>query len=81
MSPMGLVSLRGFSQYLSQAQGRHRQSRDRAGLAERGANGVGLYRTEFLYLSSDTEPSEEDHYRAYASYPSNDRDSCRDADS
>ena len=34
--------------------------------AERGANGVGLYRTEFLYLSCDTEPSEEDHYQAYA---------------
>ncbi|MEZ6090835.1 MAG: phosphoenolpyruvate--protein phosphotransferase [Pirellulaceae bacterium] len=32
---------------------------------ERGADGVGLYRTEFLYLSSDEEPSEEDHYRAY----------------
>ena len=33
---------------------------------ERGADGVGLYRTEFLYLESETEPSEEDHYRAYA---------------
>jgi phosphotransferase system enzyme I (PtsI) len=32
----------------------------------RGASGVGLYRTEFLYLSSPTEPTEEDHYRAYA---------------
>src|SRR4029077_13540761 len=26
---------------------------------ERGAEGIGLYRTEFLYLESDTEPSEE----------------------
>lgn len=33
---------------------------------ERGADGIGLYRTEFLYLSSDDEPSEEDHYEAYA---------------
>jgi len=33
---------------------------------ERGADGIGLYRTEFLYLESETEPSEEDHYRAYA---------------
>lgn len=33
---------------------------------ERGADGVGLYRTEFLYLSSEDEPSEEDHYRAYS---------------
>lgn len=33
---------------------------------ERGADGIGLYRTEFLYLGSDAEPSEEDHYQAYA---------------
>ena len=32
----------------------------------RGADGIGLYRTEFLYLSSDEEPSEEDHYNAYS---------------
>ena len=32
---------------------------------ERGATGVGLYRTEFLYLGRDTEPTEEDHYAAY----------------
>lgn len=31
----------------------------------RGGQGIGLYRTEFLYLGSDTEPSEEDQYRAY----------------
>jgi phosphotransferase system enzyme I (PtsI) len=31
----------------------------------KGGKGIGLYRTEFLFLSSDTEPSEEDHYRAY----------------
>jgi len=33
---------------------------------ERGADGIGLYRTEFLYLGADEEPTEEDHYRAYA---------------
>jgi phosphoenolpyruvate-protein phosphotransferase (PTS system enzyme I) len=32
----------------------------------RGAQGIGLYRTEFLYLASTTEPTEEDHYEAYA---------------
>lgn len=32
----------------------------------RGASGIGLYRTEFLYLASDHEPTEEDHYEAYA---------------
>lgn len=31
----------------------------------RGAEGVGLYRTEFLYLQSQREPTEEDHFRAY----------------
>jgi phosphotransferase system enzyme I (PtsI) len=33
---------------------------------DRGADGIGLYRTEFLYLTSDTEPTEEDHFRAYS---------------
>lgn len=30
-----------------------------------GAEGVGIYRTEFLYLDRDTLPTEEDHYRHY----------------
>ncbi len=33
---------------------------------QRGADGIGLYRTEFLYLQSPSLPTEEDHYRAYA---------------
>ncbi len=33
---------------------------------EKGGNGVGLYRTEFLYLYNETEPTEEDHYKAYS---------------
>ncbi len=32
---------------------------------QRGAEGVGLYRTEFLYLGSDVEPTEEVHFAAY----------------
>ena len=32
---------------------------------ERGAEGIGLYRTEFLYMNRDDEPSEADHYAAY----------------
>ena len=32
----------------------------------RGSDGIGLYRTEFLYLTSQHEPSEEDHYQAYS---------------
>src|SRR4029079_15853412 len=31
-----------------------------------GGSGVGLYRTEFLYLASEREPTEEDHFAAYA---------------
>jgi phosphotransferase system enzyme I (PtsI) len=30
-----------------------------------GGEGVGLYRTEYLYLTSDKEPSEDDHFQAY----------------
>ena len=33
---------------------------------DRGGDGVGLYRTEFLYLGRDDPPTEEDHYNAYA---------------
>ena len=32
---------------------------------QRGGEGVGLYRTEFLYLDESEEPTEEDHYNAY----------------
>ena len=32
----------------------------------RGAAGIGLYRTEFLYLAADHEPTEEEHFAAYA---------------
>jgi phosphotransferase system enzyme I (PtsI) len=32
----------------------------------RGAEGIGLFRTEFLYLAADHEPTEEDHFVAYA---------------
>ncbi|MCE5267463.1 MAG: phosphoenolpyruvate--protein phosphotransferase [Planctomycetaceae bacterium] len=32
---------------------------------DRGADGVGLYRTEFLYLGADSEPTEEVHLQAY----------------
>jgi phosphoenolpyruvate-protein phosphotransferase (PTS system enzyme I) len=32
---------------------------------ERGAAGIGLYRTEFLYLETDQEPTEEVQYEAY----------------
>ncbi len=31
----------------------------------RGADGVGLYRTEFLYLDKESDPTEEEHVDAY----------------
>lgn len=34
-------------------------------LLAHGGESVGLYRTEFLYLTSPTEPTEEDHFEAY----------------
>jgi len=40
---------------------------EQAGFAiEQGAEGVGLMRTEFLFLERGDSPSEEDQYRAYA---------------
>ena len=33
---------------------------------DRGADGVGLYRTEFLYLGAESEPTEEVHFEAYS---------------
>jgi phosphotransferase system enzyme I (PtsI) len=30
-----------------------------------GGEGVGLYRTEFLYLTGNSEPTEDDHFQAY----------------
>ncbi len=32
---------------------------------DRGAEGIGLYRSEFLFLSTETEPDEEEQYEAY----------------
>ncbi|HHH76298.1 MAG TPA: phosphoenolpyruvate--protein phosphotransferase, partial [Phycisphaerae bacterium] len=31
----------------------------------KGGEGIGLYRTEFLYLGSKREPTEEEHFQAY----------------
>jgi len=39
--------------------------RDFNTVLEVGASGVGLYRTEFLYMNRDTPPDEEEHYQAY----------------
>ncbi|GAA0254831.1 phosphoenolpyruvate--protein phosphotransferase [Haladaptatus pallidirubidus] len=36
-----------------------------AAAVEQGADGVGLYRTEFLFLDRETPPSEQEQYEAY----------------
>jgi phosphotransferase system enzyme I (PtsI) len=38
---------------------------DAAHCVEKGADGVGLYRTEFLYLNKQTDPTEAEHFEAY----------------
>ncbi|EFB72185.1 phosphoenolpyruvate-protein phosphotransferase PtsI [Providencia rustigianii] len=39
--------------------------RDVAGAERNGAEGVGLYRTEFLFMDRDALPSEEEQFQAY----------------
>ncbi len=39
--------------------------REIPGAIEHGAEGIGLYRTEFLYLASDEPPTEREHFEAY----------------
>lgn len=34
-------------------------------IKEHGAEGIGLYRTEFLYLNRSTPPTEEEHFECY----------------
>ena len=40
-------------------------SRDFETVREVGASGVGLYRTEFLYMNRESPPEEEEHYENY----------------
>jgi phosphotransferase system enzyme I (PtsI) len=40
--------------------------REAAVVLQNGGEGVGLYRTEFLFLTRDEEPSEDDQYENYA---------------
>ncbi|NLW49779.1 MAG: phosphoenolpyruvate--protein phosphotransferase [Candidatus Brocadiaceae bacterium] len=39
--------------------------REVARACEHGAEGIGLYRTEFLYSGTDRRPTEEEHFAAY----------------
>ena len=42
-------------------------SQDVQGVLDNGGEGVGLYRTEFLYMGRDTFPTEEEQFEAYKS--------------
>ncbi|HCN60890.1 MULTISPECIES: phosphoenolpyruvate--protein phosphotransferase [Mammaliicoccus] len=40
--------------------------KDLTGVKNNGAEGIGLYRTEFLYMGRDNMPSEEEQFEAYS---------------
>ncbi|MCU6763017.1 Phosphoenolpyruvate-protein phosphotransferase [uncultured Roseburia sp.] len=40
-------------------------SKDLAAVLQNGAEGIGLFRSEFLYLEKDTYPTEEEQFRVY----------------
>lgn len=40
--------------------------KDLAGVLEHGAEGIGLYRTEFLYMGRDSFPTEDEQFDAYS---------------
>ena len=48
-----------------QLQGNIELPEEVASAAEHGGAGIGLYRTEFLFLNRQTLPTEEEHYNAY----------------
>jgi phosphotransferase system enzyme I (PtsI) len=51
--------------YLIQLVGNVEMVEEIPSLLAHGATGIGLYRTEFLYMNRDDLPSEEEHYRVY----------------
>jgi phosphotransferase system enzyme I (PtsI) len=51
--------------HVVQLQGNIELPEEVASAAEHGGTGIGLYRTEFLFLNRQTLPTEEEHYNAY----------------
>ena len=52
--------------HLIQLQGNIELPEEATSAAEHGGTGIGLYRTEFLFLNRTTLPTEEEHHRAYS---------------
>jgi phosphotransferase system enzyme I (PtsI) len=51
--------------HVVQLQGNIELPEEVASTADHGGAGIGLYRTEFLFLNRTTLPTEEEHYKAY----------------
>ena len=51
--------------HMIQLQGNIELPEEVSSAAEHGGTGIGLYRTEFLFLNRQTLPTEEEHYNAY----------------
>ncbi len=62
LKPLAAETLDGHVVYL---QGNIELPEEVRSVAEHGGAGIGLYRTEFLFLNRPTLPTEEEHYVAY----------------
>ncbi len=51
--------------HVVQLQGNIELPEEVASAADHGGTGIGLYRTEFLFMNRKTLPTEEEHYKAY----------------
>jgi phosphotransferase system enzyme I (PtsI) len=56
-----------FDGHIVELVGNIGEPSDIAGVIKNGGTGIGLYRTEFLYMNSDTFPDEEKQLKAYKS--------------
>jgi phosphotransferase system enzyme I (PtsI) len=64
LAPLPAETLDGYTVRLS---ANIETPQDVCGVLEHGADGVGLYRTEFLFLNRDQLPDEEEQFQAYKS--------------
>ncbi len=62
LRPLPVVTLDGAEVHL---QGNIEFPEEVVSVSEHGGRGIGLYRTEFLFMNRPTLPTEEEHYIAY----------------